>query len=210
MGKFGHALHDLFAITAAVDHGVVPTSTGTCSTCALLHRDLVALRHAIPAMAIPSRPRDFRLTASDATRLRPNAWRRLVAAIGTSRDRLTQPLAMSFTGLGLVGLLLGVVPASLPFDAAATAGGAGAAPADAATTSKTPVLQAAPSMGPEVAAPSSPTRQAAITPRDEAQVPTSNDSYAPGPLAILSVGLLGVGGGLFAVRRLVARRGPMR
>lgn len=204
----GHALHDLFAITGAVDAGLVPTSSNTCSTCALLHSDLVALRHAIPAMVIPSRPCDYRLTAADADRLRPNAWRRLVTAIGTSRDRLTQPLAVSFTGLGLVGLLLGSVPASLPFDAVATAGGADAAPADAARASEAPVLQAVPSIAPEVAGASAPIRHAATTPSDEAQ--TSIDSYAPGPLAILSVGLLGVGGGLFAVRRRAARRGPMR
>ncbi len=62
---------------------------------------------------MPARARDFTLSEADAARLRGSAWRRVIAAIGSSRDVFSRPLAIGFTTLGLAGLLVATVP--MPF-----------------------------------------------------------------------------------------------
>ena len=84
----------------------------------------MALAAAVPTAALPARPRDYTLSDADAARLRPAGWRRWLAAIGTSRDAVTRPLAVGLTTLGLAGLLVATVPGALP-----SAGSAGAAAA---------------------------------------------------------------------------------
>jgi hypothetical protein len=64
------------------------------------------------ALPAPTRRRDYRLTAEDAARLRPSAWRRVIewlAAPGSS----VRPLATGLATLGVVGLLLTSVPGGL-------------------------------------------------------------------------------------------------
>jgi anti-sigma factor RsiW len=122
-----HPGHDVVRIAAAADRadGPLPTLTqallAACTECARLHADLLALAAALPSAATPRRTRDFTLTAADAERLRPRGLRRWLGLVGTSRDTITRPLAIGFTTLGLVGLLLTTVPTALPM------GGAGAA-----------------------------------------------------------------------------------
>ena len=146
-----HAAHDLLLVAALADEGAdaltgseqerATTLVTTCSDCAALHADLVALAAAIPASATPPRPRDFRLSADDAARLRPAGWRRFLAGIGSSRDTITRPLALGLTTLGLVGLLVGTVPGAFSFSSGAgptlsavgNSVGAAAAPAAAAS-----------------------------------------------------------------------------
>jgi hypothetical protein len=146
-----HAAHDALLIAALADLGAEAlTATerdratalvATCSDCATLHADLVALAVAIPVAATPPRPRDFRLSPDDAARLRPAGWRRFLAGIGSSRDTITRPLALGLTTLGLVGLLVGTVPGALSLSSSSgtilsTVGSpidAGAAPAAAAS-----------------------------------------------------------------------------
>ncbi|MFP5341427.1 MAG: hypothetical protein ACLGIJ_00685, partial [Candidatus Limnocylindria bacterium] len=88
-----------------------------------LHADLVLLPAAIPRSAVPSRPRDFRLTPDDARRLGRTGWRRVLGLIGTPGDRVTRPLALGMTTLGLAAVMVASLPGGF------MAGGAASAPA---------------------------------------------------------------------------------
>jgi anti-sigma factor RsiW len=112
-----HATHDPELIAAALGGSLDPSERrliddrlATCGSCAELHADLLAIASAQRALPTPSRPRDFRLTPADAHRLRPRGFRAVLAAIGSSRDAFSKPLAVGLTTLGLVGLLVGAVP----------------------------------------------------------------------------------------------------
>ncbi len=115
-----HASHDQLLIAALADHAAsgierdeAEELIATCHACAVLHQDLLALSlatHALPAL---SRPRDFTLSAADASRLRPAGWRSWISGFGSSRDALSRPLAMGLTTLGLAGLLVATIPAAL-------------------------------------------------------------------------------------------------
>ncbi len=112
-----HAAHDPELIAAAVGGAIDPSERrliderlSTCSACAELHADLLAIASAQRALPTPSRPRDFRLTPADAHRLRPRGFGAVLAAIGSSRDAFSRPLAVGLTTLGLVGLLVANVP----------------------------------------------------------------------------------------------------
>jgi hypothetical protein len=118
-----HAAHDLVLVAEAADRGGrLPGAQAACPDCLALHADLVLLAAALPASAIPARPRDFTLTADDAARLRPAGWRRWFAAIGTTRDAVSRPLAIGLTTLGLAGLLVATIPGALPGSSATSAG----------------------------------------------------------------------------------------
>ncbi len=121
-----HATHDPELIAAAVGGALDPSERreiderlATCASCADLHADLLAIASAQRALPTPSRPRDFHLTPADAHRLRPRGIRAVLAAIGSSRDAFTKPLAVGLTTLGLVGVLVGSVP-SFGFGGAAS------------------------------------------------------------------------------------------
>ena len=114
----GHPAHDTVLVASLVDHSL-PTSernaaqqmVDTCRLCAELHGDLLALRNATRTLPTPTRPRDYRLTAADAERLRPAGIRRWIVAFGSPRDAITRPLAIGLTTLGIVGLLVSGAPA---------------------------------------------------------------------------------------------------
>lgn len=140
-----HSTHDLALIAALADRDATEALSTTdlvtaralllrCADCATLERDLLDLMAGVRMAATPTRPRDFRLTPADAERLRPPGWRRLLAWIGAPNDRITRPLALGLTTLGLVAVLVGTVPGALPFAGAGAGGttelqmGAGASP----------------------------------------------------------------------------------
>jgi hypothetical protein len=134
-----HATHDPLLVAEAADRGrSIPPELAACPACTALHADLVALAAALPSSAIPTRPRDFTLTPADAARLRPRGWRRLLGAIGSSRDAVTRPLAIGLTTLGLAGLLVATVPGALPGGAATGALDSVGSPVEAA---KSPVME---------------------------------------------------------------------
>ena len=115
-----HETHDRLLIASLVDRSISDaerargeTQLAACSACAQLHEELVALAAATRALAVPARTRDFTLTPADAARLRVAGWRRLIAAIGSTRDVFSRPLAIGLTTLGLAGLLVSSVP--MPF-----------------------------------------------------------------------------------------------
>jgi hypothetical protein len=111
--------------------------------------------------------------------------------IGTPRDALTRPLALSFTSLGLAGLLLTAVPAGLPM------GAAGAAAPELDRT-----MVAAGPLAPLSTVPQPPTIGPATAARDEA-APTN-------PMPGLSLGLLTIGAALFVMRRVARGVGGVR
>jgi len=117
-----HPQHDPLLIAAAaddrlepVDHGRVTTWLATCSTCATLRDDLVAIATANRELWTPARVRDFRLTDAEAQRLRRRDWRGFLRWIGSSGDSVTRPLAAGLTTLGLVGLLVTSGSSIMPF-----------------------------------------------------------------------------------------------
>ena len=229
-----HAAHDVVLIAAladqradtlaASDRARATELVATCSDCAALHADLLALAAALPASATPPRPRDFRLSPDDAARLRPAGWRRFFGGIGSPRDTITRPLALGLTTLGLVGLLVGTVPGALSLSSSAgstlstvgnSIGGAGAAPAAAASgaaasTESLTVTTPPPSVDnggvfeggdsgdrPAVtnAAP-----QAGTEAPDAAEAAIRDDSSGLSVLLVVAGALLILGLGLFALR----------
>jgi hypothetical protein len=117
-----HARHDrdLVAALAAREPELAAPELGAarelvqrCTECRDLLADLVALQAAVPKMATPSRPRDFTLTEADVRRLQPRGWRAALGFIGSARDGFSRPLAIGFTTIGMVALLVTALP-SIP------------------------------------------------------------------------------------------------
>ncbi len=116
-----HARHDPTVVAALVDRSVEPADRAAgeellaaCTDCVALFDDLSVLSAAIEAMPTPPRPRDYLLTADDVARLRPVGWRRWLPRLGGPADVLSRPLAIGFTTIGLVGILVVGVPSILP------------------------------------------------------------------------------------------------
>jgi hypothetical protein len=178
-----HARHDRFAVADAIGGGAVPASVRMCVSCGTLHRDLLTIRAALRLSWTPTRHRHLHLTTSDAARLRPTGWwHRILEAVGPVWESQSRPLAVSFVGLGLAGLLLTTVPLGM---SGATA--EASAPTDVdnvrvAAQPAPPPMPDAPDMAPT----------------------------ADGRLSILSISLLGAGGALFVVRRRTSRARAMR
>jgi hypothetical protein len=179
-----HAVHDHMLIANLVDRApsdgdraLAQEQLANCRDCALLYEDLVALSEATRAMPVQARSRDFTLTQADAERLRARGWRGLLAAIGSSRDAFSRPLAVGLTTLGLAGLLVATIPGALPQGGAASppaaadaqrnaAGDAFAGselrPESLAEGSAAPSAAAAASLGIAAAAPSAAPSEAAV------------------------------------------------
>jgi hypothetical protein len=190
-----HAAHDLLRVAEAVDRGVRPAPViEFCARCADLYRELVALTAALPLAAPPARPRDFTLSALDARRLRVRGWPAWWSQVGSSRDAVTKPLAVGLTALGLAGLLATGAPSLISM--AGATGAAASIELGAAAASPDPGALGSKALG------SQPTPQ----PRDVATEPAAD---GPSTL-VVSGGLLGVGGGLFAMRRIAPLRRRVR
>ena len=144
-----HATHDTTLVASLADHSLAASErtaaealVASCGECAALRADLVSLKVAIRAMPTPPRPIDYTLTRGQAARLRPNPWRRLVAASGSTRDGFSRQVAIGLTALGLVGLLVSSAPSVLQ-DQAFLGGNAASSPAGEAP----PAIEAAPAPG---------------------------------------------------------------
>jgi hypothetical protein len=193
-----HARHDRFAISAALGGGSLPGTVATCPACGALHADLLAIRDAVRCAWLPTLPRELRLPAVTAERLRPSGWRGFVRAIGSSRDAVTRPLAMSLVGLGLAGLLLTALPtASFSF------GSAGAMRQESSTTGDPAPAAGAIGITGQATTPST---------GDVDRGLASTNASAPGDerLLALSAVLLASGSTLLIVRRLAAPQVTMR
>ena len=119
-----HALHDeelvaAYAVDgeAADDPSRAKALIERCALCRDLHADLVAIGSTIRAAgtaasvaAVRPAPHDFRLTASDAVRLRGgNALQRWAARFIDGLAVFGRPVGASLAALGVVGLLVGTV-----------------------------------------------------------------------------------------------------
>lgn len=141
-----HALHDeeivaAFAVDgdAADDPARARLLIERCTTCRDLHADMVAIGEVVRAAgnaetvgAARPAPRDYRLTASDAVRLRGgNALQRVAARFLDGLATFGRPAGAGLVAFGVVGLLVGTMslgalggsPASMPIE-----GTGGAAP----------------------------------------------------------------------------------
>ena len=194
-----HTRHDRLLVAQSLDRGARRSPIlELCARCAALYADLVSLTTALPRSAVPSRPRDFRLSASDAGRLRRTRWRDWWALVGSARDSLTRPLAIGFTTLGLAGLIFSAGQTLLPSIGA----GFGANSAASAPQARGPASAEATdvpfiALGVEPSAP--PT-----------EVPVTEVADEPASTVALSAGLLGAGVGLFALRRIADGRYRVR
>ena len=180
-----HAAHDPVDVAAALDRGaVIAPMLERCLRCAALYADLVTLAVALPSIGTPARPRDFTLSAADARRLGRRGWRGWWSAVGSARDTVTRPLAVGLTTLGIAGLVLTAGPTLLP------SGGSAAISAEAG--------------GDQVV------RITAEPPASPAPVDGSSPVAGTRLPVAPWLGLLAVGGGLFAARRLAAHGRPVR
>ena len=131
-----HADHDPMLMVAlaagdlaATDRDRAADLTRSCADCSALRDDLVAIARATAVAPPPivERPRDFRLTPSDAARLRPGGWRAALAAFSRPATGLTRNLGVGLATLGLAGLLIGNVQIQLGGSAASLPAAAGQA-----------------------------------------------------------------------------------
>jgi hypothetical protein len=201
-----------------------------CRRCAALVDEIARISAATSHdLVAPPRPRDFRLTADDAARLRGGLLGRLMHRLGGPRLQVLQPLAGAAMAVGIVLLVTtavlpslsgagGAAPAALTTvgsaigdDAARDAsGGAGAPSAEGVGGAE--IAPAGPVPAPAASAAASP--QAAASPDIAASTDTSTKANAtelattPNPFdPIVPVGLgLLVLGAIVLIVRLVALR----
>jgi hypothetical protein len=142
----GHAAGDLTNLDTAAAAALL----STCSTCAELHRDLVAISTATRALPQSAHaPRDFRLTAEQAARLRRGSWLRGLLRPFASARSATRPMAAAFTSFGVAGLLVAAFAPSFLGSAASAPqresfGGGQAATSAPAAIGAAPTSAAAP------------------------------------------------------------------
>ena len=211
----GH-VPDHIPAAAATEHGVLIVAldaddleglerrraedlAGACPGCASLLADLAILRTATAQLSALPRTRDYRLTDADAERLRPSAWRQIIAWLGSPRSTV-RPLAGGLAALGIVGLLLTTAPGI--FGGSATSLSTAGAPVAAPSTGTSgggspegsPVLGVAPNAaaGPGAAATAPPAASPAFaapeaTPRGAA-LPLPSLAAAALPSAASSAG----------------------
>jgi hypothetical protein len=192
-----HRRHEPIEVAAAADRGAsAPAWLAGCLACLALRADLLALASALPTAAIPPRRRDLRLSPSDAVRLRSRARWWMLDGIGTPRDRVSRPLALGLSTMGLVGVLLTAIPLAAP----GSAGASDTAPVLAGASGAAQALAAGPSTG------------ANATPNIEVRsITTPADGASPWTPQTLLAAMAGSGGlALFALRHAARRRGSIR
>ena len=134
-----HALHDEEVVAAFAVDGDASDDPARgrqlierCTTCRDLHADIVAINAVVRAAgtaeavgAARPAPRDFRLTASDAVRLRGgNGLQRAAARFKDGIAAFGRPVGAGLATFGVVGLLVGTMslgalggaPAAMPID----------------------------------------------------------------------------------------------
>ncbi|HET9853247.1 MAG TPA: hypothetical protein VFP56_12195, partial [Candidatus Limnocylindrales bacterium] len=112
--KADHAGHDVLLVAghAAGDLSNLDTAAAaallaSCTECAELHRDLAAIAATTRSLSgLAGAPRDFRITADQATRLRSGSWLRALLRPFASSRSATGSLAAAFTSAGVAGLLV--------------------------------------------------------------------------------------------------------
>jgi hypothetical protein len=152
MHHANHAQHDLTLIAGHAAGDLSETDRlradvliSTCTSCADVRRDLVAIAAATRSLPAPAMPaRDFRLLPEQAERLRRGSWLRGVLRPFAASGSAVRPIAAAFTSLGLAGLLVASVMPSLLGSAGAAPGTAREDAFQAAQASAAPAAPAAP------------------------------------------------------------------
>ena len=214
-----HDTHDLELVAAfaagdatGADLETVTALVASCADCAALHHDLRAIAAALPAIPVPVRPRDFRLTQEQAASLRPRGFRGILAAFASPKLSFATPLGTGLAAIGIVGVL--VASGGLPVGGGATSGAAAEdanvrsleAPAEMGAAAASPAALTGPAAEPQdpstVITPEN-DGAAATGPTEALPAPAANEG--PEPLVILSIVLVFTGSALVAMR-LVSRR----
>ena len=147
-----HAQHDLELIAGHAAGDLADTQRSradaliqSCASCADLRRDLVALAAATRMLPASAAPRDFRLTAAQAARLRRGGWRKALLRPFAAPRSTIRPMAMAFTSLGLAGLLVTtILPSLFLFGSAGSAAPGAAGPQPAASSASAGDVAGAP------------------------------------------------------------------
>jgi hypothetical protein len=151
--------------------------TRSCSECAGLHDDLVAIARATaqvpPPISMPAR--DFRLTPERAAALRPAGWRRFFGL--APRGAVTRNVGVALATFGLAGLLIGTLPIGGSTASGPQAAASGAAAADQGRNG------AAGGTVPEAAAPAASEAAASMAPAASAAASSAPVAVAPAPAA---------------------------
>lgn len=234
-----HARHDLLLIAghaaddlSNLDMTAAAALLASCTECAEVHRDLVAISAATRALPrTAGTPRDFQITPEQAERLQRGSWLRSILRPFASARSATRPMAAAFTATGVAGLLVAAfVPALLGGAASAPVGAGPAAGALAPAATNAPVaapaypqvgqpgavaasgdhdyVKQAEDSGMEVAVDGgfiSGNRDGSLTGRGTDQVERLSASASPNLLVIGSMALLAAGLLLFGLR-FAARR----
>jgi hypothetical protein len=233
-----HSSHDLVVLAAAADRDADPAmraaaadQVAACDECAALAGELRAIAAGLAALpeARPV-PRDMRITADQAARLRRGGlWRRLLRPFGPDGLATLRPIAATLTTLGLAGLLLTALPLDFGLGGAAVLHTIGSPVSPAGgTTAEQPVPEVA-AASPASSGQGGYSKSVGSAPPRAAETAITNDFGAaqgagtPGtagsqafgppavglpevpPLAWLSLAFVAVGIALF-VLRFVARR----
>jgi hypothetical protein len=151
-----HARHDFDLIAAHVAGDVTDTERiradhllQSCNSCADLRRDLLVIAAATRALprTAPA-PRDFRIDAAQAERLRGGGWLRSLLRPFRAPQSTVRPMAAAFTTLGLAGLLVANILPSLFGSAGGAAPLRDQTPAAGATAAAAPAPSEAPAIHP--------------------------------------------------------------
>jgi len=152
-----HPQHDLTLIAGLAADDLTPIERSRaqalldgCRDCAALRDDLLVIAAATRDLPAALAPRDFRLTAEQAARLRRSSWLARLLRPLAGAGSVARPLAATFTTLGLVGVFVAAAlpgmlgsaasmtaPESLT-GAGVTSAAASAAPASTAGTPQVP------------------------------------------------------------------------
>ncbi len=123
-----HDAHDLQLVAALATDDVsdaerdrATAQLASCDECTLLLADIRAIASATAALPDTRRPRDFRIDAATAERLRGRPWRGIVGFLLNPRGA-GRPLATALSALGIAGLLVSGIGQVVP-----SLGSAGAA-----------------------------------------------------------------------------------
>lgn len=206
-----------------------------CVACAELRDELVAIAAATTRLPAPARSREFTLSQDDAARLRRPSLRRLLVDLAGPHGLIGRPIATAVTSLGVAGIILASAGTlgSLGAAGAAPAPGVDSFAPSENRSLDTPApegvigVQGGELSGPKASEPpqdagsgidagasTPPTNQgeaAAPTPalspdRQDLKYTRDRDAGSDGsPLVPISIGLVALGLGLFALRRIATR-----
>jgi hypothetical protein len=112
------------------DYATAQSLRTSCTECARLHDDVVAIARATKVLPPVARTRDFRITDEQAAKLRPGGLRGLLGRLATG-PLLSRQLGAGLATLGIAGLLITAGP-TLQLGGFASSGAAASQPAAAA------------------------------------------------------------------------------